>query len=178
MPTITEGLRVGLVGKLGDEVGGALLSVLDTLGGDGSGQFSTVVVQGEVDAAAVEASSFYKTGTSTSFELDMSGFQLNAPKFASAFPASAQTIANSGEISLPPGGINKVVDNAGAVTGIILNAGTDDGQIIHITNLGSGTVTFAASGTSRVASGTSAVIAVNTHKTFIWRTASALWFCN
>lgn len=90
-------------------------------------------------------------------------------------PPANQTLTNSATITLPVG-INKVVDNGGAVTGIILTAGLYDGQIINIINAAAASVTFAASGTSNVADGTSAVIAANRAITLIWDLGTSLWY--
>lgn len=99
---------------------------------------------------------------------------LIANNLASTPPAN-QTLTNDATITLPTGCV-KVVDNGGAVTGIILTAGVVDGQILHIVNAAAATVTFAASGTSNVADGTSAVIAANRAISLIWDSGTSLWY--
>lgn len=90
-------------------------------------------------------------------------------------PPANQTLTNSATITLPVG-INKVVDNGGAVTGIIMTAGLYDGQIVNIINAAAASVTFATAGTSNVADGTSAVIAANRAVTLIYDSGSSLWY--
>lgn len=90
-------------------------------------------------------------------------------------PPVNQTLTNSATITLPVG-INKVVDNGGAVTGIIMTAGLYDGQIVNIINAAAASVTFAVSGTSNVADGTSAVIAANRAVTMIYDSGTSLWY--
>lgn len=99
---------------------------------------------------------------------------LVANTLASTPPAN-QTIVNDATITLPTG-CNKIVDNAGNVTGIILTAGTVDGQILNLINAGSGSVTFATAATSNVADGTSAVIATLRAVTLVWDSGAARWF--
>lgn len=99
---------------------------------------------------------------------------LIANTLASTPPAN-QTITNDATITLPTG-CNKIVDNAGNVTGIILTAGTNDGQILNLINAGSGSVTFATAATSNVADGTSAVIATLRAVTLVWDSGAARWF--
>lgn len=68
------------------------------------------------------------------------------------------------------------VQPAGSVTGIILQAGTIDGQRVTVINQSTNTVTFAAAGTSNVADGATSAIPANCSRTFNWATSSALWF--
>jgi len=65
---------------------------------------------------------------------------------------------------------------SGAVTGIILQAGTSRGQYCVVENNSAFTITFAASGTSNVADGVSDVIAANTCRLFVWDANTNLWF--
>lgn len=90
-------------------------------------------------------------------------------------PPANQTLTNSATITLPVG-INKVVDNGGAVTGIIMTAGLYDGQIVNIINAAAASVTFAVAGTSNVADGTSAVIAANRAVQMIYDSGTSLWY--
>lgn len=70
------------------------------------------------------------------------------------------------------------VSPAGAVSGISLGAGSYQGQTFFLINEAgaANTVTFAVAGTSRVASGTSAVVAGLTSRLFVWDTVQALWY--
>lgn len=87
---------------------------------------------------------------------------------------TAQTIASNGTIS-PAGPGYWPVTNSGAVTGVILATGAYSGQLLAIGNEGSGTITFAASG-SNVAQGNTAVIAAKASRTFYWDTNTSLWY--
>jgi hypothetical protein len=67
---------------------------------------------------------------------------------------------------------------SGNITGLILgNGGGDDGGNYQFTlvNFGTGSITFAAAGTSHVATGTACVIQPGTAKTFQWLT-SGIWY--
>lgn len=92
-------------------------------------------------------------------------------------PTSAQTIAGSGTINHNNCGIANV-NAAGAVTGIILQAGTTQGQMLTIlvTSAAANTLTMAAAGTSNVADGTSTVLAGLRAYSFVWDVASARWY--
>lgn len=70
------------------------------------------------------------------------------------------------------------VNPAGAVTGVILEAGTQPGQSLRVMNRGAGSVTFAVVGTSNVADGTSCVIAVNRCAYFTWNSNTSAWYAN
>lgn len=68
------------------------------------------------------------------------------------------------------------VNPVGSVTGIILEAGTDNGQVVTVLNESANTVTFAASGTSNVADGTSSVIVATRCALFVWNSSTELWY--
>lgn len=68
------------------------------------------------------------------------------------------------------------VNPGGAVTGLILQKGSYQGQQITVINESASSVTFAVVGTSFVADGASAVIAALTQKTFFWDTSTAVWY--
>lgn len=72
------------------------------------------------------------------------------------------------------------VQPAGAITGVIVAAGTTDGQQLTIINESAAvnTITMAAAATSNVADGTSTVIAGLTSASFVWGATSARWFHN
>ena len=93
--------------------------------------------------------------------------------------ASAPAIANNGTINTA--GVRSARVNPGAaVTGIILQAGTQPGQEITVVNeaAAANSVTFAAVGTSNVADGVSSVIAGLNARRFIWDSAAGTpaWF--
>lgn len=93
---------------------------------------------------------------------------------AIAQSATAAATATSGTITTAGVSVARV-SPAGAITGVILQAGTFPGQTVAVVNeaVAANTVTFAASGTSNVADGTSSVIAGLTGRTFVW--TGSLW---
>lgn len=89
------------------------------------------------------------------------------------------TIATGNTININNLGVVRVT-TAGAVTGVILQAGTKAGQQVIVIHEGAAanTITFAASGTSNVADGTSAVITGPAQKMFVWDSVTSLWYHN
>jgi hypothetical protein len=88
---------------------------------------------------------------------------------------SAQSIASSGTILLQ--NIRTVrLTTAGAVTGVIMAAGYANGQTIYLVNESGNSITFAASGTSRVAAGVSAVLASLTKMVLVWDSVTGFWY--
>jgi hypothetical protein len=71
---------------------------------------------------------------------------------------SAATLSNGSTITTLNNSLARVT-NSGAVTGIILQQGNEDGNVVTVVNQGTGAVTFAAVGTSHVVGGVSNVIA-------------------
>lgn len=100
---------------------------------------------------------------------------LQIPVSNPAEGTAATTVASSGTIDTTIGW--QRITNAGAITGVILEAGTVHGQlvIISVDKDASGTVTMAAAGTSRVGTGTACVIAVGAARMFIWDATDAIW---
>lgn len=90
--------------------------------------------------------------------------------------ATQQTVATGNTITITASTVLQKITTGGAVTGVILTAGTVDGQVVAIENNSANSVTFAAVGTSNVADGTSAVIAANRTTIFIWDNNAAKWF--
>lgn len=114
-------------------------------------------------------------GTTFGYFDDVVGFVLASATLAQAPSASSPAITNNGTIDTTNVGLAKVTP-AGAVTGIILEAGIVDGQEVTVANQSGSTVTFAAYATSNVASGTSCVIAGATAKRFVWESVAAAWY--
>lgn len=100
--------------------------------------------------------------------------------FCRPMPTSgaSQSVAGSGTIVHTNSAVVRVDVSGGAnITGVILQAGTVDGQILTVLNVnGSFTITFAAAGTSNVANGTSAVISAAKAYSFMWNAVAARWF--
>ncbi len=87
--------------------------------------------------------------------------------------SSAASLSNSSTITTSGVGVARTT-NSGAVTGIIMQAGTVNGQKVTVTNETANSGTMATSGTSNVADGTSCVIAANTARDFVWN--GTLWY--
>jgi hypothetical protein len=88
---------------------------------------------------------------------------------------AATTIANSATIAVT--NYWQRVTNAGAVTGIIIAAGTVHGQkvLVSVDKDAVGTVTMAAAGTSRVGTGVGCVLAIGAAREFIWDNTDLIW---
>lgn len=67
---------------------------------------------------------------------------------------------------------------AGAITGVILQAGTANGQRVTVVNesAAANTITFAAAGTSNVADGVTTVIPGLRASTFWWNASTGRWY--
>ena len=112
-------------------------------------------------------------GTSSDFLIGNTGIQSGT--FRATQSGTVQSLSNASSIANLGLGIARVTETA-AVTGIILAVGQFDGQHFIVENQGGFTVTFDVSGTSHVAAGTSAVIAANTSRLFVWDTNAQLWY--
>ena len=90
--------------------------------------------------------------------------------------ATAAAIATGGTITSLGVSVARVAPTA-AVTGVILEPGVFDGQMVTVSNeaAAGNSVTFAAAGTSNVAAGTSAVVAGNAKLILMWSKSLALW---
>ena len=90
-----------------------------------------------------------------------------------------QSINTGDTILLPVLGFNTRVATSTLAdkTGVILTAGTADGQTINIINTSAAnTITFAAAGTSNVADGVLAVIPALRAMIFTWVAATSRWY--
>ena len=88
------------------------------------------------------------------------------------------TLASNGTIALTNAPTIRI-SNAGACTGVILSvSGVSNGQIITVYNEGTGSITFAAVGTSNVGSGTSCVIDAGSAMLFQYndKAATPAWY--
>jgi hypothetical protein len=89
--------------------------------------------------------------------------------------ASAAATATNGTITTA--GVEEArVAPTGNITGVILQAGTYANQQCCVVNESAFTVTMAASGTSNVADGVSAVITANRCMFFVWDSGTSLWY--
>jgi hypothetical protein len=92
-------------------------------------------------------------------------------------PASAQALSNSTAITVNTAyGLIPLTASA-AVTGITMpTSGLQSGQTVTLVNQSAYSITFAASGTSNVADGTSDVIAAATSAVYSWDGNTSLWY--
>lgn len=90
---------------------------------------------------------------------------------------SAPALATGGTITTTSIGVARVAPT-GAVTGIILQAGTVAGQQVTVVNEAAiaNTITFAVAGTSNVADGVATPIAGLVARSFTWDSATSLWY--
>ena len=126
---------------------------------------------GNVNGGSVVLTPGAKTGTGVQGSVSVAG-PLSSPVTPS------QSIADNGTIALPTTGFNAIVATSTAAnkTGVILSAGTVTGQTICVINTSANSITFAASGTSRVADGVSAVIPALRAMLFTWEAGASLWY--
>jgi len=94
--------------------------------------------------------------------------------FANGTYAAAQVLTNGATITSDKSYTQ--VAPAAAVTGIIMGAGTYDGQTMDVVNSSANSVTFAAAGTSLVATGTACIIPAHQGTTFRWSVNTSLWY--
>lgn len=90
--------------------------------------------------------------------------------------AASQSLASSGTVVL---GVEQIypINTSGAVTNAAMPVGTYDGQQVKLLNISNNSITFhATTSTSRVADGSSSVIAAKTAATFIWYAGDARWY--
>ena len=93
--------------------------------------------------------------------------------------STGNTITTTGTINGATVTLGTVrVTAAAAVTGIIIAAGSRGGQLLTVIHEGAAanTITFAASGTSNVADGTSDVITGPSARMYVWDRVTALWY--
>lgn len=82
--------------------------------------------------------------------------------------------ATSGTIS--HNGKNYVrVNTAAAITGVILQQGLTDGQMLLVENVSANSITFAAAATSFVRAGALAIIGANQGMLFVWNVVDTRW---
>lgn len=91
---------------------------------------------------------------------------------------TVQTLANTNTVSVGQNQSVVRVTAAGAVTGIILTAGTTPGQFLMVIHEGAAanTLTMAAAGTSNVAAGATCVLSGLAAHLFVWDSITALWY--
>jgi hypothetical protein len=110
------------------------------------------------------ATNYFPTAVSTPAGLNLGGY--NSPV---SVTANGQTITAGGFAYVP-------VTCASSFSGLILGSGFYDGQIAVITNQGTGSLIWAAAGTSNVSGGTSDAIAASTTAMYVHDGESSLWY--
>jgi len=102
---------------------------------------------------------------------------LTAVNVAGKQSAAAATIANAGTIATANLGVSRVT-TAGAVTGVIMQAGTVAGQQCIVVHEGTAanTITMATAATSNVAAGTTCVLSGLAAHLFVWDSGTSLWY--
>jgi hypothetical protein len=103
--------------------------------------------------------------------------QLTNADFSLTQSATAPVIAGAGTITTAGVGVARVAPSA-ARTGIILQVGTQPGQIVLVVNQSAAgnSLTFDVSGTSNVADGTSDVIPGLQARLYAWDSITSLWY--
>lgn len=88
---------------------------------------------------------------------------------------AATTVASSGTIDTTQ--FWQRVTDAGAITGVIMEAGTVHGQLVllSVDKDASGTVTMAAESTSNACAGTGVVLAAGESALFVWDATDTCW---
>lgn len=91
-------------------------------------------------------------------------------------PASPQALSGGSTIAVSAEYGSYPLTATGAVTGLILAAGTAAGGQVTLVNRSAYTLAFAAPGTSRVADGTSDAIPALAARSFTWDAGTSLWY--
>jgi hypothetical protein len=91
-------------------------------------------------------------------------------------PSAAQGILAGGTILLSTTGFTVRVAPVANRTGVILTAGSVDGQCVVVINTSAFTLTMAAAGTSNVANGTACIIPDNGMMLLTWDVATSRWY--
>lgn len=91
---------------------------------------------------------------------------------------ASQSVGTGGTITHTNSAVVRVDVSGGAnITGVILQAGVIDGQILTVENVNASfTIQFAAAATSNVANGVSSTITNLKAYNFIWNAVAARWF--
>ena len=167
---------------------GTTVSSSAQFGTPGANSAATMTLEGTVSpggsttykisvANGTNTTGVIKAATPNNSAGNNAGTLVAIPVFGYSQSSTAPAVATSGTITTS-GVTSARVSPSGAVTGVILQAGTFAAQEVIVVNeaVGANTVTFAASGTSNVADGTSDVIAGLTARKFVWDTGTSLWY--
>ena len=143
-----------------------------------NGNFFTDGVSGNIHANQGNFASYVQTGAGGGGLIDAHG-NLTIGGFTASgetVAGSLQTLtANAQTITLVANTLLRHITGASAFTGLILTAGTEAGQEVILVNDSANAQTFAASGTSNVAEGTSANVPANGKLVLVWSANLSLW---
>lgn len=95
--------------------------------------------------------------------------------FALAPSSSAQALSSNATITTSQLGMIRVTSLA-SLTGLVLQPGTVNSQVIAVVNESSHTLTFASSSSSHVSNGSSVSIGAGAKQVFMWDSATGLWY--
>jgi hypothetical protein len=121
-----------------------------------------------LNSAATDSNISAASGILTLIGLVLSG----SGKIVLPNPGTAQSLTNGSTITIS--GPRVKVTSSGAITGVIMTAGTTDGQTIFLYNQGSNTITFAVSG-SNVRNGGNVNMSGGRTFIMIWDASGAAW---
>jgi hypothetical protein len=121
-----------------------------------------------LNSAATDSNISAASGIVTLIGLILSG----SGKIVLPNPGTAQSLTNGSTITIS--GPRVKVTNSAAVTGIIMTAGTTEGQTIFLYNQGSNSITFAASG-SNVRNGSNIILSGGHTCIMIWDASGPSW---
>lgn len=106
-----------------------------------------------------------------------SGRMIDQLRIGPVSRGSAQTVATGDAIH--HGGYSVArVSTAGAVTGVIVDVGLRDGQILFIQNEANNSITLATAATSNVFGGTAIVIPASRSALLRWDAVQGVWYAN
>ena len=154
---------------------GVLVAGADVLRINSSGNCSSTS-----NAFSITMSGAGTAGTNA-LHIDASGTNVEAIEIEAGLFFQATSTANGAgndETIVTTANIAFYDPNGASRTGVILATGLRDGQQVTVTNFADAaeSITFAASGTSNVANGVSAVISQFESVTFTWNATRSLWY--
>lgn len=157
----------GAAGCMADIVYGTLASKIYALRVTGTATRNSIRMTGDASYAAILSPD--------TVPLAGNRVEIDSKLLASSIllPSAVQTVVSSGTITTSGPGVARVTATA-AVAGVVLAAGTAQGQQLTIINESAFSITMAASGTSNVASGISDVISALHGATYTWN--GSLWY--
>lgn len=97
--------------------------------------------------------------------------------YANFFPLTgADTVLANGNTITHNGAGAMRLSNAGAVTGIIVQLGSVDGQVLRLINTSANSITMAAVGTSNVANGVGCILSTLSAIDLVYNANDSRWY--